>query len=275
MTTPDLFGTSPFDAIRRTRPDGSEFWSARDLQLLMAYSTWQHFEVPLRRAMKAAENEGLDVEHHFTESRKNPRGQGGRPAVDYELSRKAAYLVAINGDPNKPECAAGQAYFVTKTREAEVAPRHEVMLPKSYAEALRELASTVEARERAEAALVEATPAIEYHDRFVDKDAVSTIKAWGAQFGLTQPKAFDLLIDRGLIYSERVGRRFSKSKNVWLDEYEYRARSGKCFTYFDSRPQDNVSRRHNGQVRRTLYVRQAHAIDLARAAGLGDEVIFP
>ncbi|ORL11619.1 phage antirepressor KilAC domain-containing protein [Prescottella equi] len=38
---------------------------------------------------------------------------------DYELSRFAAYLVAMNGDPNKPEVAAAQSYFAIRTREAE------------------------------------------------------------------------------------------------------------------------------------------------------------
>lgn len=110
---------SPFDAIRETRLDGSEFWSARMLMPLLGYSTWQHFEVPLHRAIRSAENQNHDVATLFTASRKN--NTGGRPQIDYELSRFAAYLVAMNGDPNKPEVAAAQAYFAIRTREAETA----------------------------------------------------------------------------------------------------------------------------------------------------------
>ncbi|MDU3271900.1 MAG: hypothetical protein E7D41_00555, partial [Cutibacterium sp.] len=61
---------SPFDRIRRVDPDGSEWWSARDLMPLMGYTKWQAFEVPLNRAMKSAEAQGVNVENNFTGSRK-------------------------------------------------------------------------------------------------------------------------------------------------------------------------------------------------------------
>lgn len=109
---------SPFDAIRRTRPDGSEYWSARELMPLMGYATWRNFLVPVERAMKAAENQGHDAASNFAGSRKI---SGSKPGNDFELSRFAAYLVAMNGDPNKVEVAAAQAYFAIQTRTAEVA----------------------------------------------------------------------------------------------------------------------------------------------------------
>lgn len=119
MSAPAVAG-SPFDAIRRTRAGGVEFWSARDLMPLMGYSSWRNFLVPLERAKQSAVNQGHDVTSHFAGSRKVSRGRG--PAqFDVELSRFAAYLVAMNGDPNKPEVASAQAYFATQTRAAEVA----------------------------------------------------------------------------------------------------------------------------------------------------------
>ncbi len=109
---------SPFDAIRRARPDGSEFWSARDLMPLMGYGTWERFRNPLDRAMTSARNQLDDVSQDFRRSAKN---SATKPMVDFELSRFAAYLVAMNGDPNKPEVAAAQAYFAIRTRESETA----------------------------------------------------------------------------------------------------------------------------------------------------------
>lgn len=111
-------GASPFDSIRSVNEQGVETWSARDLQTLTNYARWENFEVPLNRAMRAAENVGMDVTSNFLRSQKI---NGNRPLTDYDLTRFAAYLVAMNGDPNKPEIAAAQAYFAVRTREAEVA----------------------------------------------------------------------------------------------------------------------------------------------------------
>lgn len=143
--------TSPFDGIRQLDGLGNEYWSARDLMPLMGYAKWQAFEVPLNRAITTANNQGHSAESNFTRSRKV--GFVGKMAQeDFHLSRFAAYLVAMNGDPNKPEVAAAQAYFAIQTRVAETqAPQQLPAAPQSYADALRELAANVEALEAAEA----------------------------------------------------------------------------------------------------------------------------
>ena len=41
--------TSPFDSIRLTRGDGSEYWSARDLQTLLEYTV--NFEIKLTESL--------------------------------------------------------------------------------------------------------------------------------------------------------------------------------------------------------------------------------
>lgn len=143
LSLPDV--QSPFDTIRQVRADGSEFWSARDLAPVMGYSAWRNFLVPIERAMKAAENQGHEVAKAFAESRNRvPAGVGSTEKQDFELSRFAAYLVAMNGDPNKPEVAAAQAYFAIQTRVAETAPATPALTGEELlAHAVLEAASTI------------------------------------------------------------------------------------------------------------------------------------
>lgn len=112
---------SPFDRIKQTRPDGTEYWCARRLQILMGYARWENFQPAIARAMQTASNTGMDVTSHFLRSQEmvNRDQGGGKAREDYELSRQAAYLVAMNGDPNKPEVAAAQIYFSERTEQAE------------------------------------------------------------------------------------------------------------------------------------------------------------
>ncbi|MBM4603131.1 hypothetical protein GS575_09305 [Rhodococcus hoagii] len=145
---------SPFDAIRQVRPDGSEFWSARALMPLLGYSAWRNFRVPLERAMTSAGNQGHDVIVNFAGSRKASRTN---PAEDFQLSRFAAYLVAMNGDPNKPEVAEAQAYFAIRTREAETRPASQLDILRAAIDqievAQREASEAKQIAERSEARL--------------------------------------------------------------------------------------------------------------------------
>jgi DNA-damage-inducible protein D len=67
-------------------------------------------------------------EEVFAGTSKNLRG--GRPSEDVILTRRAAFLVVMNGDPSKPEIAFGQQYFAVATRTLEV-------IQKRLAESLR------------------------------------------------------------------------------------------------------------------------------------------
>lgn len=87
----------------------------------LGYEQWRRFEDAIERAMASAQNAGHDVDQAFCRVRQE--GTGGAPASDYRLTRFGSYLVAMNGDPRKPEVAAAQTYFAIKTREAEVTHR--------------------------------------------------------------------------------------------------------------------------------------------------------
>lgn len=137
-------GLSPFDQIARTDERG-EHWTGRELMAVMTYQNWEDFRRIVLRAFQSAKNSGHDAEQAF--SAITEKGTGGRPREDFRLTRFAAYLVAMNGDPNKPEVAAAQAYFAIKTREAEVAQRFE--LPTSFADALELAARQARALEAA------------------------------------------------------------------------------------------------------------------------------
>ena len=112
-----------FEDIKQIRPDGTEFWSARELAPALEYTKWENFHKVIRRAMLACENSGRSIEESFPEVRKTsnmPKG-GTKPMVDYELTRYACYLIVQNGDPRKEVIALGQTYFAIQTYRQEVA----------------------------------------------------------------------------------------------------------------------------------------------------------
>lgn len=116
-------GASPFEAIRRTTEEGTEYWSARELMHVLGYTRWGNFTPTIRDAMKACEASGQAVSDHMLQVQQLiPTGKGAQRTVeDYHLSRYACYLVVMNGDASKPIVALGQTYFAVRTREAELA----------------------------------------------------------------------------------------------------------------------------------------------------------
>ena len=56
--------------IKHIRYDGSEYWSARELALVLEYAKWENFSKVIGRAMIACENSGHSVYDDFPEVRK-------------------------------------------------------------------------------------------------------------------------------------------------------------------------------------------------------------
>lgn len=162
--------TTPFDAIRHTTPEGREWWSARDLMPLLGYDQWRRFADAIGRARISGHNAGHDMARHIaTAGKMVPIGSGAqREAEDFHLSRLACYLVAMNGDPRKPEVAAAQTYFAVRTREAETHQAAVPAIPRTYAEALRAAADQAERAELAEAKVIELTPSASAWNELAD-----------------------------------------------------------------------------------------------------------
>ncbi|SKY29633.1 DNA-damage-inducible protein D [Mycobacteroides abscessus subsp. massiliense] len=209
---------SPFDAGRMPCPRGGEdVWSTRWLMGKMAYSRWEDFERVIERAKQAAHNQGFNVRTLF---RVAPKKTGGRPQLDYEVPRFAAYLIAMNGDPRKPQVAAAQTYFAVRTREAEVA--EQFTIPKSLPEALRLAADQAERAELAEAKVAELEPKAEFYDELMDADgtysflAVSKMIGWGRNIMMAELRKSGVLQKNNLPY-QRYEHHFKVTPQTFIN----------------------------------------------------------
>ncbi|MEN8615457.1 DNA damage-inducible protein D [Dehalogenimonas sp. THU2] len=108
--------------LKKTTIKGTEYWLARDLQLLLGYSEWRNFKDTVEKARVAVENVGTDPRYHFgNTTTMMVLGKGAKRSVDdVMLTRLACYLVAMNGDSQKAEIAAAQTYFAIQSRKQEI-----------------------------------------------------------------------------------------------------------------------------------------------------------
>lgn len=120
---PDTETGTPFERIRQIDEDGIEFWSARDLIVVLEYTNWRNFKTVLLKAQIACENSGNDPADHFAGAIKMVAigSDAKREVEDMHLSRYACYLIVQNADPAKEVVALGQTYFAVQTRRQEIA----------------------------------------------------------------------------------------------------------------------------------------------------------
>lgn len=199
-THPD---SAPFDDIRQTGVDGSEFWSARDLAAVMRYDQWRNFAAAVDRARVAIGNQGHEPEHHIAGASKMVTiGSGASRAVDdFHLTRFGAYLTVMNGDPRKAEVAAAQAYFAIKTREAETAPMPTG--PELLARAVIEAQAMLTAKDER---IAELAPKADFYDDLMDADgcysllAVAKMIGWGRNVMMRELRRLGVLQGNNLPY---------------------------------------------------------------------------
>lgn len=191
----------PFDSIKQTRPDGTEYWSARELQPLLGYDSWRRFDETIDRAKVACENSGHKVSGHFAGADKTsdmPNG-GSRSLEDYHLTRYACYLVAMNGDPRKPEIAAAQTYFAVQTHRQEQADAGARQIPRSFAEALRLAADQAEQIERQQAMLQVMAPKADFHDQVAGSEDCQSIQLVAKVLNTGEIRLFRWLREQGIL----------------------------------------------------------------------------
>jgi DNA-damage-inducible protein D len=90
--------------------NGGRLWYARDLMNFLGYSDFNTFRNVINRATHACMVLKININDNFIETE---RVIEGKKYKDYKLSRFACYLVAMNGDPKKPQVAKAQIYFVS------------------------------------------------------------------------------------------------------------------------------------------------------------------
>jgi DNA-damage-inducible protein D len=207
---------SPFEAGRIPCPQGGEDrWSARWLMEQMGYPRWNEFEPVIERAKTAAHNEGFNVRILF---RVDPEKSGGRPRIDYSVTRYAAYLIAMNGDPRKREVAAAQTYFAVRTREAETS-RPALSEDEIVHQAL---AITTRRVEALTAKVAELEPKAEFYDELMDADgtysmgAVANMLHWGRNVMFRELRRSGVLQGNNLPY-QRYAHHFKVVPGTYIN----------------------------------------------------------
>ena len=134
--------TENFESHSHKTSDEVEFWMARDLQHLLAYTKWDNFQRVISKAKTACEVSEQQVDDHFADVGKMVTlGSGSeREIEDIMLTRYACYLIAQNGDPRKETIAFAQRYFAIQTRKAELIEKK--MLEHERVQAREKLKST-------------------------------------------------------------------------------------------------------------------------------------
>ncbi len=122
------------------KDNGATHWDESIVMEALGYQSDQSFRKALTRAKQACLSLGIQCEEHF------PLQENGRHAI----TRFGCYLVAMNGDPRKPQVAAAQAYFATIAETFQTHLEHaeaidRILIREEVTDGQKALASTAKA----------------------------------------------------------------------------------------------------------------------------------
>lgn len=99
---------TPMEEFERHGNERDGRWSARWLMNWLGYENYASFQKAIGRAMQTCSTMEFSISEHF----KSTVLQVGEATIDdYDLTRFACYITAMNGDPRKVEVAAAQVHF--------------------------------------------------------------------------------------------------------------------------------------------------------------------
>ncbi len=116
------YDNKTFEDIKHVDENETEYWYARELQVVLDYKEWRKFENVINKAKESCKNSDISVLEHFVDVDKLSKRANNAEVVikDYKLTRYACYLIAQNGDTRKRVVALAQTYFAIQTRKQEI-----------------------------------------------------------------------------------------------------------------------------------------------------------
>lgn len=122
MSDLEKYSNKTFESIKHINQYNFEYWTARELQIVLEYAKWDNFLKVIEKGKEACSNSKQDVADHFADVGKmvDIGSDTQREIDDLHLSRYACYLIVQNADPRKEVVALGQTYFAIQTRRQEL-----------------------------------------------------------------------------------------------------------------------------------------------------------
>lgn len=90
------------------RQDDFTYWYASEYMYMLGYESFSTFKKAINKAITTCMTLDIDILNNFMQIK---REINGKQVSDYQLSRFACYLIAMNADNKKVEVASAQAFF--------------------------------------------------------------------------------------------------------------------------------------------------------------------